>query len=134
MNIADYIVLKHRRASVKPDASCKEIAFKLLSLRLPGLPVINDELEVVGIVSSFDILGAIREGMDVDKIKAERIMSKEPVTASSETSVEELIEIMLENNFTIMPIMKENKLVGVLDRSSLLEAYMEPSLYRYFKE
>jgi len=134
MIIADYIMLTHKRASVRSDTTGKEIAFKLMSTGLPGLPVINDDTEVIGIVTAFDLLGALREGMNLEEFNAARIMSKEPITAGIETRAEDLIEMMLENNFTMLPIIKDKRLVGIVDRTSLMEAYIEPALKRYVKE
>jgi CBS domain-containing protein len=134
MIIADYIMLMHKRASVNHEATGKEIAYKLLTTGLPGLPVVNENMEISGIITAFDLLGNIREGKEMDKITAGQIMSKKPITAGIETTVEELIEIMLENNFTMIPIVKDNKIAGIVDRRSLLEAYVEPSLQRYFKQ
>ncbi|MBI4846965.1 MAG: CBS domain-containing protein [Nitrospirae bacterium] len=134
MVITDYIMLLHKRASIKPGSTGREIAYKLMSTGLPGLPVVNESDEVIGVVTAFDLLGNIREGVDLSEIAAEKIMSKEPKTADMKTSAEELIEIMLENNFTMIPVVKDRKLVGIIDRTSLLNAYVEPVLHRYFGE
>ena len=134
MIIAKYIMLMHRRASLRPDATGREIAYRLMSTGLPGLPVVNKDMEIIGIVTEFDLLGNIREGAELDKITAEKIMSKEPQTADLETSSEKLIEMMLENNFTMIPITSDKRLIGIVDRSSLMEAYVEPALDRYLEE
>lgn len=135
---AKHIMLMHSRVAVRPDSTGREIAYRLMSTGLPGLPVVNEDMEIVGIVTEFDILGALREGMKVDEITAKRIMSKEPVTADMETSAGELIEMMLENNFTIIPVVRNKKLVGVVDRFSVMDVYMEPKgfpgFYRFFEE
>jgi arabinose-5-phosphate isomerase len=138
MILAKHIMLIHRRAAVGPNATGREVSYRLMSTGLPGLPVINEAVEVIGIVTEFDLLGALREGMKVDEITAERIMSKEPITANMETSAEELIEMMLENNFTVIPIVENKKLVGIVDRFSIMDAYIEPWIFpgfhRYFEE
>jgi CBS domain-containing protein len=58
-------------------------------------------------------------------------MSKEPITAGIETPVEYLIEMMLENNCSIIPIVKDKKLVGVVDRHSIIDVFVEPLHDRY---
>lgn len=129
MIIAKHIMFMHRRASVRPSATGREIIYKLISTGLPGLPVINENMEVKGIVTEFDILGNIREGMRLDEITAERIMSKDPRTTDLETPAEKIIEMMLEYNLTMIPITKDKKLMGIVDRASLIEAYAAPDLY-----
>jgi CBS domain-containing protein len=69
--------------------------------------------------------------MDLDKLTAENIMSGAPETADIETSVEDLIEMMIKNNSTMVPITKNDKLAGIIDRCSIMEGYMAPGSDRY---
>lgn len=133
MILAKDIMLMHTRVSVKSDSKGREIAYGFISTGLPGLPVVNEDMEVIGIVTEFNLLGAIREGLNLDEITAKRIMSKEPISADSETPAERLIEMMLENNFTVIPIVRDKKLEGVVDRSSVMDAYLSPSFYKYLR-
>ena len=139
MNIAKYIMLMRctrypsKRIGVEPDTSGREITNRLITTGLPGLPVIDHgSREVTGIVTEFNVLGALREGMDPDRFTAARIMSQEPVTADIDTPAEELIEMMLENNFTMIPITKNKKLAGIVDRCSIMELLVSHNLERYY--
>jgi CBS domain-containing protein len=139
MNIAKYIMLMGctrfpiKKIGIEPQTTGREIADKLSATRLPGIPVIDkrENNKVIGVVTEYNLLGALREGMDPDKFTAERIMDKTPITVEPDTPAEELIEIMLEHNFTMLPVTKNNKLFGVIDRCSLLDFYMTPSYEKY---
>ncbi|MBI5408320.1 MAG: CBS domain-containing protein [Nitrospirae bacterium] len=131
MIIAKYIMFRHRRTFITPDTTGKEIVYRLMATGFPGLPVVNEKMEIMGIVTEFDILGNIREGKSLDEITAGEIMSKEPMTTDIDTPAEYLIEMMLENNLTIIPVLKDRKFVGVVDRHSLIDVYVEPHLNRY---
>ena len=139
MNIAKYIMLMgctrfpNKKIGVEPQATGREIADKLTATNLPGVPILDnrENKKVIGVVTEFQLLGALREGMDPDNFTAERIMARNPITAEPDTSAEELIEIMLEHNFTMIPITKNNRLFGVIDRCSMLDFYMTPSYERY---
>ena len=128
---AKRIMMMHGRVAVSLKATLKECAHKLISTGYPGLPVVGKEMKVVGVVTEFDLLGAIREGLNIDKTSVERIMSKDPETANAEATADDLIEMMLENNFTIVPIVKNKKLVGVVSRAEIMSAYVEPAYYQY---
>ncbi len=69
--------------------------------------------------------------MDIDDFTADRIMSGVPKTADIDTTAEELIDIMVENNFMMVPITKNDRLVGVVDRCSMMDFYMSPSMEKY---
>lgn len=129
MLTAKNLMMMHGRAAVNRTATLKECADKFLSTGFPGLPVVGRDLKVVGVVTEFDLLGAIREGLDVEKTTVERIMTKEPSVAELDASAEELIEMMLEQNFTIVPVVRNKKLVGVVGRTEILSAYVEPKYY-----
>ncbi|UCD36282.1 MAG: CBS domain-containing protein [Nitrospiraceae bacterium] len=138
MNIARYIMLMRctrypsKRIEVDPRAKGREIVNKLITTHLPGLPIIaGNRREVTGVVTEFNVLGALREGMDPDSFTAERIMTGHPVTAELDTPVEELIETMLENNFTMIPVTKNGQLAGIIDRCSIMELLISPALERY---
>jgi CBS domain-containing protein len=121
--------LMRKKAVVRTDASVKEAAHKMISTGLPGLPVVNDRMEAIGVVTEFNVLGAIREGMDLEKTAAARIMTPQPITADANTSCHELIQIMLVNNYTVLPIVKNGKCVGVVSRLSVMDANLSPRYY-----
>ncbi len=118
--------LMRKKAVVRADASVKEAAHKMISMGVPGLSVVNDRMEAIGMVTEFNILGAIREGMDLEKTAAARIMTPEPITADANTSCHELIQILLLNNYAVLPIVKNGKCVGVVSRLSVMDANLSP--------
>ena len=140
MNIAKYIMLMRctrfpsKTVGIEPFTTGREVANKLISTRLPGLPIVNKEnMEVKGIVKEFDVLGALIEGLDPDSFTAEKIMSGDPITGDLDTPAEELMEMMLEKNITMVPITKNNKLAGIVDICSLIEIIMAPGSERYLR-
>ena len=52
-------VMTERVASVRPEASVKEAAREMLRHRVHHLPVVDGNNEIVGIVSTIDLLGAL---------------------------------------------------------------------------
>lgn len=123
--------IMRQKVSVGPTTTVKEVAHRIISTGQPGLPVVNDEMEVIGIVTEFNVLGAMREGMDLDTITAARIMNTEPTTASVDTSGDELIQMMLLNNFTIIPIVNNNQYVGVVSRHTIMETHISPYFAKF---
>jgi IMP dehydrogenase len=114
------------RISVTTDTTVREAAHKMISYGLPGLPVVNDAMEVLGVITEFNILGAVREGMNTGEITAARIMTKNPTTADVNTTTDDLIQMMLLNNFTVVPIVNNGKLAGVVSRFSIMDSLVAP--------
>jgi CBS domain-containing protein len=130
---AKYIMCK--RTAVLKNSTGREVVYKMMASGCPGIPVINDQSEVIGIVSMCDILKAAKEkGSEIDNISAEQIMSKTPITADRDTSLDDLAKIMFENNYSVIPIVKGKKLVGIVSAREIIETYVEPHLYSVFEE
>ena len=123
-----------KRAAVKPDSTVREIAYKLMYTGYPGLPVVDENMHVLGIVTELDLLKIMRDGRDVDAVKAESFMTKQPKTASPDSRVNELMDMMISNNFTLIPIVKNGKLMGVVSRNSVMETFVEPGVWTYYNE
>ena len=139
MNIARNIMLMgctrfaSKKNWVERSTNGRDIAHKLLSSRLTGIPVVNDKdsRQVIGVITEMNLLGIFREGMKPQDFTAEKIMSGVPKTADINTPAEELIDIMVENNFTMIPITKNSRLVGVVDRCSMMDFYMSPQSEKF---
>jgi predicted transcriptional regulator len=124
--------IMREKTSVRPDTTAQEIAHKIISSGLPGLPVVSDTMEVLGMVTEHHILGAIGEGLDLEKIPAADLMMTSPVTADMHTSPDDLIRMMLVNNCcAVLPIVNNKKYVGVVSRHMLMEVYTSPHYSRF---
>jgi len=114
------------KISVGANTTVKEVAHKMITYGLPGMPVVNESMEVIGVVTEFNVLGAVREGMDLGKITASRLMTQNPATAEVNTSTDDLIQTMLLNNYTMLPILNNQKYAGVVSRFSIMDALVSP--------
>ncbi len=114
------------KISAGANTTVKEVAHKMITYGLPGMPVVNESMEVIGVVTEFNVLGAVREGMDLGRITASRIMTPNPATAEVNTSTDDLIQTMLLNNYTMLPILNNGKYAGVVSRYSIMDALVSP--------
>ncbi len=108
----------------------RDLAVKLLSGMYSGLPVV-DEGKVVGVVTEFDLLKAVNEGKDLQHIFAEDIMTKDPICVEEETSVEEIIKLMTEKNIIRVPVVRKEKLIGVISRCDILNSLIQPEFITF---
>jgi CBS domain-containing protein len=129
---AKYVMCK--RTAVLKNKTGREVVYKMMASGCPGIPVVDEQSEVIGIVSMCDILKAAEKGSDLDKITVEQIMSKSPLTADRDTSLEDLSKIMFENNYSVIPIVNGKKLVGIVSAREIIDTYIEPHLYTTFQE
>jgi CBS domain-containing protein len=68
------------RNAAHASTTAREIGTKLIIGNFNGLPVVDNNLKLIGIVTAIDIFQAIRQGKDLDSLRAIDIMTKNPVT------------------------------------------------------
>ena len=88
-----------------------------------SLPVVDEAGVLVGIVSEYDLLQAMIEGRDLRKILATEIMSAHPVTVTEEQTLAQVADLFQDRYLTRVPVVRNNKLVGILARRDLLFGY-----------
>ena len=128
-DIMNKIVTAAKRKTIGRD-----LAIKLLSGMYSGLPVVDDKGKVVGVVSEFDLLKAIKEGKKLEQVTAEEIMSKKPVCVTENTPVDEIIDLMTKHNIIRVPVLRNDNLVGVISRCDILSNIVEPEFVTVFAD
>lgn len=125
--------IMYPRVSIPAKMKGDEVVRKL-TCPYPALPVINDDFEVVGIVSEYDLLSAVREGRTTHEFSAESIMScghadhgvcSKPVTVPADAPIEEISSLLFSDSFTVLPVVQDKMLVGLITRKSVINAMAE---------
>jgi CBS domain-containing protein len=113
-------VMKRPVISTKKGASARDIALQLVSGHFSGMPVIDDEERVIGVVTEHDLLDQVREGKDLGKLVVEDVMQRNPITLDVNASLSDVLDIMLENGILRILVTDGLRLVGVISRSAIL--------------
>jgi CBS domain-containing protein len=127
--------IMHPRISLHVKDKGDVVVNKLLA-NYPALPVVNDDLEVVGIVSEYDVLDAMKEHRTIHEFSAESIMScghaehagfcAEPLTISVNATIEEIAVALYEKWVSMLPVVDDRKkLVGIVARKNIIAAMGE---------
>ncbi len=106
----------------KENTNAEQISSRLLAGEFNGVPVVDDNGAVVGIVTALDILRAIQGGKKLNEMLARDIMTPNPSTVKKDTSIEEIIRIVVEKEIVLVPVVEDNnnKLIGVVARLDIL--------------
>jgi CBS domain-containing protein len=105
------------------NVSAIEVATRIVLSAINGMPVISkDDGRLLGVVTTIDILSAIRGGGDLTKIMAKELMSSEPLSVREDTDVNEIIDLMDKNGIMMLPVVEnDGRLIGVCSRSDVLK-------------
>jgi len=108
----------------------RDVASQMLIGGFSGMPVTERDGALVGVVTEFDVIRAIRRGRSPEKTTVEEIMTDHVISVDVEATTEEVITLMDTAHILRVPVTKNGRLVGVIARPDILRAYLEPN----FKE
>jgi CBS domain-containing protein len=106
----------------RENTNAEQISARLLAGEFNGMPVVDDNGAVIGIVTAIDILKAIQGGKKLNAMLARDIMTPNPSTIKRDTPLEEIIRILVEKEIVLVPVVEanSNKLIGVVARLDIL--------------
>jgi CBS-domain-containing membrane protein len=128
---------------VKTDASLEDVADVMNAHLISGVPVIEDDQRVAGVISEKDILlqmnpkgqktfmGVVAHCLKSDgciaiamrKQKAENIMTSPAITVGENTSISEIANIFSEKNINRAPVTDpNNRLLGIVTRTDIVRS------------
>ena len=105
--------------TIGEERPLREALAKLIENKISGLPVVNKENEMVGIITEKDMLNFILSG-SLPQTRVKEAMTEEVVSFLPDTPYEKLCLSLLEHNFRRIPIVEGKKVVGIVSRRDLL--------------
>jgi CBS domain-containing protein len=100
--------------SAEPDTPATEVVELLTAHRISGVPVIDQDGAVVGLVSEYDLL--VKKGAT-----AREVMSSTVISVTEDTDVEDVRALLIEMRIRRVPVVAGQRLVGIVSRSDLVE-------------
>ena len=84
-----------------------------------GLPVVNDDMSLAGIITEKDVLSLLYNIQDRPGT-VEDFMTRDPVSFDENESLIDIAECFIENNFRRVPILTGGKLAGIVSRKDII--------------
>lgn len=141
-------VMTNEVVTAAPGTSFKEIARLLAVHRVSGLPVLDDDDKVVGVVSGTDLLyGRTAPAGRTNRLRARlnrlvqgrrrtgkpparhagTLMSSPAVTVRAESTIADAARTMARHGIERLPVVdEEDRLVGIVTRRDLLQVFLRP--------
>ena len=146
-------IMTRQVVTVTENDSVRDVAQVFKANKIAGAPVLNDQKEVVGMISEADILKLLdtyhwytpllttldllhlheEQAHDIQQdienagaMNVKEIMSKNPRTVSPDTFIDDAAEMMHTTGFNRLPVVDENgTLVGIVTRADILASLYE---------
>lgn len=142
MMVAD--IMRRSFATIKPDAPLVDAAHLLVETNQRGLPVVDQEGSLVGIISEGDFMhrseldtdapagGWLQELIGIEKGGPARlrmraklvheVMTRDPVCVDGDSSLDEAVALMDARHVAQLPVVCGPVLIGLIGRVELLTA------------
>lgn len=134
-------VMTARVICTTPDVDLHEAARLLSENRISGMPVVDDENRVIGVISEADLLmlagmeeghtfrdilhRILREPVPARKAgdRVQEVMSFPPITAKADDDVSEVAKILDERRIKRLPVVDDaGRLLGIISRADIVRA------------
>jgi CBS domain-containing protein len=130
---------------VMPDTSVSEIALLMSQHRISGVPVVDEQDRVLGVVTELDMIvrntrfklpafftllnatiyletpAHLKERLHhMLGLTAREIMSQKVMTVTADASIEDLAELMVGQRANPIPVVENSRLAGIVSRSDIV--------------
>jgi len=106
---------------VKTDTPIYEVLGLLIKHNISGIPVVEDDMTLVAIVSERDVLRLWESNEDVAGKTAGDYMTQPAVSFEEQESLSEVCECLINNYFRRVPITSKGVLVGIVSRRDIIK-------------
>lgn len=121
--------------TITPDTPLQEALALMRKEKVRRFPVVDKHGKLVGIVSEKDLLNASPSDATtlsiwevnywLSKVTVEEIMTKEVITTCVDCPIEEAARIMADRKIGALPVMDDDRLVGIITETDLFKIFLE---------
>ncbi len=121
--------------TVTPSMDGRRIHQLMVDQDIRHVPVVDDEEQVVGLVSQRDLmqktdasLGGMplsARNIELEQVTAEEIMTKTPESATPDEDVRSAGQTMVENKYGCLPVVVGGRLVGILTETDFVRLVVD---------
>lgn len=111
-----YEIMTRDVISISDSATVRDVIRRLAEYRVSGMPVVNRQQRLVGIVTEADVLGFHGD----ESTSVTDIMTRRVITVSAETPTEQIAQLITSHRIKRVPVVAEDRVVGIVSRGDLV--------------
>lgn len=108
--------------AVTPHQSAATAVQRLCAWDISGLPVVDCDRHLLGVLTELDLIRALRDGANLREVTVGEVMSVRPLFVEPETSLQAAADLLDEWQVRRLPVCEYGRLVGVISRGDVLAA------------
>lgn len=137
-------IMNRKVVTISKNATVGDLARLLIKNKVSGVPVVNENSNIIGMVTEADIIlkestlplplsfstafmnkyeTFTKDNKEYLNTKIEDVMTRKVKTVREDTKRTKVVNIMINNNINRIPVVDENdKLVGIITRANIIES------------
>lgn len=126
LKVEDYMARK--LITFRPDQPMHEVVDALMKNKISGGPVVNENGELVGVISEGDCLKEVVKGkydnMPIFTGLVEEHMAQNVITVNPDLNIFEAARMFLDKRLRRFPVVYEGKLIGQISQKDIMKAVL----------
>ena len=114
-----HLLQPHKKPAVTPDTSL-EVVINEISTKLVGATAVVENNQVVGVVTDGDLRRMMQSVVDIASMKAQDIMTKNPIILSSSTLAKKALTLMQKKEISQIIVEDSNSYMGIVHIHDIL--------------
>ncbi len=110
--------------TISADVTVGEATRQLVDSQFSGMPVVDGEGRLVGIISEYQMLETLYSSHFRAKTVRD-VMTKDVITVTPDTILSDATSLMMSHRIRRLPVVVDGKIVGIVARRDLLRYTIE---------
>ncbi|MFV2066866.1 MAG: CBS domain-containing protein [Pirellulales bacterium] len=124
MNFKVKHAMTDKVVTVRDDASIDEVCDLLLRHHVSGLPVVDAEEQIVGVITEHDLLDLLYNP-EMEHAQVADYLTRDVLTVEEGDMLIDTVELLLNRNIRRVPVVRGKKVVGVISRRDVVRYIRE---------
>jgi len=120
-------IMTKQVVSVRRDTPVEEALELLLANRISGMPVVEKDMTLAGIVTEKDFLGLLYQPGGAKRKTVEEFMTQPAVHFEEDESLDEICKCLLDAPFRRVLVTRKEKVVGIVSRPDVIRCILQLS-------
>ncbi len=118
-------IMTREVVSISKDTPAVQALEILLEKEIAGMPVVEEDMTLVGIITEKDLLGLFQEGQDAKNKTVADYMTEPAVHFNENERLYDIWRCLLDVTFRRVPVTSKGKVVGIVSRPDVLKFVIE---------
>jgi arabinose-5-phosphate isomerase len=114
------LYINNEKPSVAPDASLKEIIVEISKKRLGTAAVVDEQGQLLGIITDGDLRRMLEKNSSLDSVKAREIMTMQPKTIAADALAVEALDLLRKHDITQLAVTDGFRYLGIIHLHDLV--------------